>query len=384
MEYHRKPDLDGFNKRVFTEGEQPRAVSLRRNFTGNRVLVISVVVMFFLFAGSVGAYNFFQKYAFQKLQKDALEKLEGGDYSAALSLYNKMDGKRAEDAGISEMIEEARALLVAEENFIKAQIAASEEKWIDVEILLKNSDALTNPDFKFYESALILFEKAQGLVDSYEKEVSDTITGLKKNIADEENKRKQAERSGAQVASELQTVSSQKNQTEQNLQTTQQQLNETQNQAAMTQSQLEQERLRAEELAREAEREKLKKLGTEMWIYVGMLKDGNNHLNSAISEIEKSNDVAAFTFISRARDLFNDTKEKATDLYQNRTPYEYQSTVNNIIESANKFTEAGQLLSKAIINISDKGSADFINSFEEGKSVKIQAYQLTNTVPEFN
>ena len=350
----------------------------------NKKVLLASFVVFCLFSGVALANNLVNRYVEKKLTEEALEETSSGNYSAALVLYDKLKEKNSENNEVEIKIESVKKLFIAEENFLRAKEAAEKEDWISVEVLLKNSEAVLNEEFKFYEEAVLLYGQSKDLISSFEEEVSYKINNLRQAIKKEETKREQVERSKSQIESALQQTSSQKKQTEEALQSTQTLLQQSQNKINETQAQIEAEQRRAEELERQAEMEKLEKLSNEMQIYVGMLKDGNDHLNSAISEIDKSNDVAAFTFVSRARDLFNDAKEGATDLYENRTPYTYQTTVNNIVESADLFNQAVQNLSNAIVNIGSKEGSDFNNYYNNGKSLKIEAYQIANSVPVYN
>jgi len=339
-------------------------------------LVVLIVVGVLILAGAVSAHTLYQRYSFKKLENSAQAEFDNGNYSAALVLYNKLQDSAPNDGEIVSKVDNAKKLIVAEDTFLKAQQAAENEQWLDTEVLLKDSEAITNPDFKFYEDAKALYQKASDLMNSLEKQTAEEMTSLRQSIADEKSKRQQTE-------SQLQTTSSQKQQTEQTLQNTQQVLQRTQNQAAQTQSQLEVQQKKAQEMEQKALQEQFEKFINELDVYVGMLKNGNGYLNSAISEIDRSSDVTALIYISQAKVLFDEVKTRAADLGANRTPAGYASRVDEVKQSCDLFNDAAKNLRNAIIYIESKESADFTNYLNQGKGSKSQAYSLAQNVGQF-
>lgn len=340
----------------------------------NKKMAVSVVVaVLFVGVATASAYKLVNRYAFSKLEKSAGKELASGNYSTALVLYNKLKESSSEDSGFAEQADRTKKLLIAEENYLQAVKAVEEEKWLDAEILLANSGILDNPEFKFYQEAVALYEQAKGLVSSYEKEVSDKISGLKQIIETETVKRQQTE-------SQLNTTISQKQQTESALESTAQLLKESQNKANKAQAQYEEEQRKAQEAERQAEKERLEKFTNEVNVYVDMLKTGNNHLNTVIAEIDRfASDVSILSYISQAKVLFDEVRGKSLDLKQNRTPEGFHGTVDKITQSADLFNQASQSFRNAAFYIQDKGE-EFNTHYNEAKDFKMQAYTLTTEI----
>jgi flagellar biosynthesis GTPase FlhF len=348
--------------------------------TPKRVIFISFVVVFSLV--SIG-YGFFKQYNFNKLKKEAANYFENGNYSAALLLYDDLKEANPRDPELDSKARQAKDFFIAEETFKKAREAAANGDWRDVEILLKNSQAIALPEFKYYQETLELYQKARGLVDSFEKELSEKISSLKQSILEEKNKRRRIEQSNSQLETQLRQAISKKEQTAQQLQSAQNLLKESQDKITETQSQLELEQSRAKELALEAEKQRLEKFVNELAVYVDMLKRGNDYLNSALAEIDKSSDVTAFVFIGYARDIFDEVAKKANDLLLDRTPTGFTAKVEEAIESANLFDQAVKSLRNAVIYIDSKGSEEFTNNLNEGKNLKMRAYGLVSQLTDF-
>lgn len=341
-----------------------------------KTIIIAVIIILVMAGGVISANNLFKRYNFNKLNKNVEIELEQGNYSTALVLYDKIQNASPEDTEIGSKIEQMKKFLVAEENFQKALQASENEEWLTVEVLLKDSEAILNLDFKFHQEAIELYQQAQALVDSVEREVSETISGLMRDVTSEETKRKQAELQTSQVQSALQQTASQKQQTEQQLQSATSQLQQ-------SQSQLQSEQQRASELAREAEKAVLDKFVNELDVYVGMLRNGNEYLNLAIAEIDKSNDLSAFSYVDKARVLFSEVFDKASDLRNNRTPAGFASQVDELKQSVDLFKSASQDLRNSLIYIESKESGEFDTYYNQGKDKKMQAFTLMRSVEQF-
>ena len=335
-------------------------------------MAVSVVVaVLFVGVATASAYKLVNRYAFSKLEKSAGKELASGNYSTALVLYNKLKESSSEDSGFAEQADRTKKLLIAEENYLQAVKAVEEEKWLDAEILLANSGILDNPEFKFYQEAVALYEQAKGLVSSYEKEVSDKISGLKQIIETETVKRQQTE-------SQLNTTISQKQQTENTLQSTTKLLEESQNKVNETQSQYEEEQRKAQEAERQAEKERMGKFTNEVNVYVGMLKRGNDQLNLAVAEINKSSvDFAILFYIGQAEFLFDEAYDKSIDLKNNRTLSGFEGVVDKITQSADLFNESAQKFRKAVFYM-EENNDEFNTYFNQGNDLKMQAYSLAN------
>jgi len=340
----------------------------------NKKMAITVAIaIIFVGVGTASAYNLVNRYVFNKLEKTANEELAKGNYSAALIIYDKLKDSSSEDSGFAEQANKTKNLLMTEETYFKATKAAEEEKWLDAEILLENSGALDNPEFKFYEESKSLYEQAKSLVNSYEKEVSDKISDLKQSVEEETIKRQQTE-------SQLNTTISQKQQTENTLQSTTKLLEESQNKANEAQAQYEEEQRKAQEAERQAEKERLEKFTNEINVYVSMLKNGNDYLNTVITEIDRSSiDASILFYIGQAKVLFDEVCGKSLDLKQNRTPEGFHGTVDKITQSADLFNQASQSFRNAAFYIQDKGE-EFNTHYNEAKNLKMQAYTLTTEI----
>ncbi len=341
-------------------------------------IMITLFVVIIVFA--LVASSFAQRYSFRKMEKSAFSEIESGDYTSALVLYDKLQESDPENIDIAIKIEKTRKLLFAEESFFKAQEAAEKEDWLSVEILLNNSEALLNEEFKFYEEALFLYEQASQLVDSSEKEISDKILNLKQNIKQTEQSKSQIEREKSSVESQLQQTVSQKQQTEQALQSTKDLLKISQDKITETQAQIEEEQRKAREAELQRQKEELAKFVNEISVYVGMLKNSNNYLNSAIEEINKSNDVAAFSYIDNAEVLLSEVSGKAENLRANRTPEGFGSRVDKIKESVDLFSQTSKDLKKSAVFI---GEDEFSQYFNTAQDKKVQAFQLMREVEDF-
>ncbi len=351
---------------------------------GHRWPIKDVVVMIVLFVAIIAiaiyATGLAQRYSFQKMEKTASTELEGGNYTAALVLYNKLKETNPENIDIASQVDRTRGFLFAEESYLKAFEAAEKEDWFSVEVLLNSSEFVFDQEFKFYNEALELYRQASQLVDSSEKEIANEISGLKQNIKSVEQAKSRVEREKSTVESQLQQTVSQKNQTEQALNSTKELLKTSQEQITQNQAQIEEEQRRARELELKAQQEQLAKFVNEVGVYVSMLKKSNTYLNSAIDEINKSNDVAAFSYIDNAEVLLSEVYEKAEDLRVNRTPVGFEGRVNEIKDSADLFIQASKDLKRATAFI---GEADFNQYFNNGQDKKTQAFQTMRAVEDF-
>ena len=159
-------------------------------FSGrNKRIVVAVTIAFIMSASAAATYTLFRKYTFYELNQEVAAELKRGNYSAALALYNKLYNAYPENVEISSEIEETERLLIAEDDFKKAKKAAENEQWLNVEALLKDSGAVSNPEFKFYEEAQMLYQQAKSLVASFEKNISEKISNLKQAVAEEEKQK---------------------------------------------------------------------------------------------------------------------------------------------------------------------------------------------------
>ncbi|MFC1756579.1 hypothetical protein ACFLZC_00240 [Patescibacteria group bacterium] len=368
----KKPEPPKVDKPIFHEEPKIPKSQDKPQKGKKKTIIVSAVVLFLFSASAVGAYGVFQKASFNKLVKNASFEFENGNYSAALVLYDKMKEREPEDSNISFQVEKTKKLLIAEENYFKAKTASENEEWFDVAVLLKDSEAINNSEFKFYKEAQKLYQGALDLVNQSESETAGEITDLRKSIVEEKSARQQAE-------SQLQQTASQKQNTEDQLKSTKQELYQTQNSIANTQSQLELEQQKAKELAIVADKERLDKFYNEVDVYVEMLKRGNGYLNDTISEIDEENELTPSLYLGQAKVLFDEAKSNTEDLRAKRTPSGFSGTVDSIIRSADLFNDAIKSFKKAVAFM---GEEEFNGYYNEAKDTKIKAYQLANSISQ--
>jgi len=348
-----------------------------------KILAAIGISITILVAGIFGAYSLTRNYSFENLKQNALGEIEGGNYAAALVLYDKLREASAEDTEIEAQFEEVKKLIVAEENFLKARQFAESGGWFEVWVLLKESDALSNSHFKYQSEALELYQRAEEQTESLEKETLNKFSRLQQIAEVEKSKRKQAEQNRVQTESELENTRAQKQQTEEALQSAKSLLEESEVKIDEAQSRFEFEQNKVQALNQVAERERLEKFLNEFRVYVGMLDKGNEYLDLTLSEINQEKDITALIFISQGKVLFDEVNIKVRELRTKRTPAQYIEHVDKIIQATRLFSDSIKSLRIAVIYIEEQQNNDFSNQFYQGKSLKAEARVLLDQVKQF-
>lgn len=325
----------------------------------NKRIIIWIILA--LTVGVGGIYTWIHDSP-QRLKQSALEELDSGNYVAALALYDKIQEEVPGDTEIEALITQAQKLLIARENFLKAQQTAEQGEWYDVRALLEASEAMFNSEFAFHKEAIELSERAGKQIAYIEEEVANRIGGLEQTIAIEKSGRKQAEQKKSQIEIELQRALSQKQQTE---------------------GKLTEEQKKTAILVKEAEQERFEKFLNELKIYVEMLSRGDEYLTFTISEIDQANDIAALLFLSQSKVLFQEVETNVLELRSVRTPPAYNSQADDMVRAASLLLGASTNLRNAIIYIENKQGNDFIDYFSLGKSLKAQAKALLDQIRQF-
>lgn len=295
--------------------------------------------------------------------------LEAGDYLAALAAAGKLKESGATGLELDNKISAAARLLVSEDALTKARKAAEEKRFADAGALLRGSDALTDPSFKYYEEAQKLYKQVEAFAAGAAHQTAVTISALENQASAEKNKRTAAEKESAQLSGVLKEQSATIKEAAAQLQT---------KQAALAA-----EQVRSEALKAEVEKESKQKFFNEFKTYRDMAQKGREQLDNAVTEIGAKRDVTALVYVSQGRILFEEAKAKAADLRSNRTPSAYQSRVDDLVSALAQFLEATKQLRNAVVYIDEQGSAEFTSGLAKGKTALANAVSLLSSVSDF-
>lgn len=328
---------------------------MKKNF-----VAIGIIITFMVTLG--GVYSLVRKHSLRELETNALEELDGGNYSAALVMYSTLRDKLSGDLTIGTKVEDIKRLFVAEDNFLKAQQAAENGEWFDVRALLRESDAVSNPTFKYYEEASELYQQAEDEIRVIEGEAATKIVRLQQKTVSEELKRRQVE-------TQLQATIVEKQQAEKILEFTKRLVVESQKQV--------------EVITRIAERERFEKFLNELSLYVDMFDKGDGYLNFALVEIDRGRDITALTFITQGRVLFTEIKSMVEEMRSNRTLGQYNGQVNTMIEALSYMVDASKNLGTSILYIQEKTGSGFLQFFNKGGELKSKANIILGDIKRF-
>lgn len=324
-----------------------------------------------------GVYEIARVYSVKSLKETIGEKIEAGDFVAAIAAYDSLEKASPKEA-LSEKANMATAqrLLAAEEDLNRAKRAAERAEWGDVRVLLRESEAIRNAAFARHREAQELYNQAEAYAAGERHETAVALEELKGTATTEKSKRAQAEEKG----SALQNALSQK---EKELGTRDRELTEVKRRADDTKVQLAAEEARTKELTGQVEKEVKQKFFNELKTYRDLAQKGREQLDNAVAEIQAKRDVTALVYISQGKILFEEAKSKTNDLRSNRTPFAYQSKVDDLIKAFGEFLEASKQLRNAVIYIEEQGSSEFTSGFGKGKTALANSVSYLAVVSAF-
>ena len=325
---------------------------------------------------SVGGYFVAQEDSARKLGARIQSRFESGDYLAALAAAGELKEKGQEDSALDDTISQAARFLVAEVSLQKAKEAALEERWSDARALLSETDAVTDPAFKYHEEATKLLQEADALAAKQAHETAVTISTLKSRADSEEKKRKNLEgtlqeRDTTLTKSKAETADAERK------------LSDSRKEAQAQQAALLQEQARAKELMEKIETETRGKFIAEFRAYRDMAQKGKEQLDLASAEITAKRDVTALIYLSGGKILFDEAKSKTADLRAHRTPTAYQVHVDNLDRALQQLLEAAKQLQNAVVYIDEQAGSSFTGSFNQGKGALAAGVTSLGSVSDF-
>lgn len=323
-----------------------------------------------------GGWHLVKTYNARSLSAVVAAHLDSGEYLAALAAAGtlKEDGKAT--AELDEQIAEAARLLVAEDALKKAKAALAEKRFADASALLRGSDAVTDPSFKYYEEAKKLHEEAEALAAGVAHKAAVTIFALESRAQEEKKRREETEAARQTLAgtlsqSQAETVAARR------------QAEASQRDAEVKQTALAAEQARAKALMEQVEKESKQKFVNELKVYRDMAQKGKEQLDNVLAEINGKRDVTALIYVSQGKILFEEAKTKASELRTNRTPAAYQARVDDLLKSLDQFLEASKQFRNAVVYIDDQGSAEFTGGLSRGKAALANAVSLLSRLSDF-
>ena len=313
----------------------------------------------------VSGYAAFKEHGLRTLAKSFDEKVNAGDYLAALAAAGTLKEAGKANVELEQKVAAAARLLVAEDAFAKAKQAKEEKRFADAGALLRGSTALSDSSFKYYEEAKKLYAETEARAAGVAHQTAVTISSLENQAQAEKAKRAEAEKQSEQLSGALKVQ-----------------------QAVVTEAgrKLDETRKAADakqaELLAQVEKESRQKFFTELRTYRDMAEKGRQQLANALAEINAKRDVTALIFVSQGKILFEEAKSKTADLRNNRTPSAYQSRVDDFQNSLTKLLDAAKQFRNAVVYIDDQGSAEFTNSFSKAKTALDSAVSYLSKVTD--
>lgn len=296
----------------------------------------------------IGGFFAQKSYSLSQFLKQADAAFESGNYTAALTSYFSLQESDPDNTEITEKIEKAKELLVAQENFKTAKLAAQEGDWLSVKPLLSNVPDSSN---SLYEEMMSLYKEAAQKVKVLEDKIAFEITALKNEATQTRRERETALAEALLIEAQLQDVQAQKREVEKQTQIAQQ------------------ETVDALKLIEE---ERVAKFFNELSLLIDLLENGENLLSQSIGHIESGNDITALSFLNQAHSLFDNVKEHGQDLKENRTPEQYMSTTDKLLESSSLFTSSVLNLASATV------VPEETTYFDSGKDLFLSGASLLN------
>lgn len=322
---------------------------------------------------AAGGYYLVKEQGIRSLAKSFEEHLDSGDYLAALGAAENLRVKGGATPELEGKITEAARLLVAEDVFAKAKQASLEKRYADASALLRGSDAVSDPAFKYFEEAKKLYEEAEALAAGAAHRTNVALSALEEKAATEKTRREGLELSKAKLEGTLLEKESKIKTVEAEAKETAVRLEQSKRDTDAKQAALLAEQARAKLLSEQVEKESRQKFINELRVYRDMAEKGKTQLENSIAEINGKRDVTALIYVSQGKILFEEAKNKAADLRASRTPSAYTGRVDELVNSLGQFLEASKQLRNAVVYIEEQGSADFTNSLSKAKSALANA-----------
>ena len=321
----------------------------------------TALIAFLALVVVVGGYAAFREYGFRALSRVFDERLEAGDYLAAIAAAGKLKEDGVVSPELDDKVSSAARMLLSDEAFKKARKAADEKRWNDAGAILRTSDALSDPAFKYYEEAKKLYDKAEALAAGAAHKTAVTINSLENQAAAEKTKRAVAEKQTQKLEGSLKEREATLSETTKKLEVSKQE-------TEAKQSALVAEQNRAKALLEQIEKEVKQKFFTELKTYRDLAQKGKEQVENALTEIIAKRDVTALVYLSQGKILFEETKNKTTDLKNNRTVASYRAAVEDLTNALSQLLESSKQLRNAIVYIEEQGGADFVNAINKGKA----------------
>ena len=332
---------------------------------------------------ATGGYFIAKEEGSRTLTKTFNERLAAGDYLAALGAAGEM---KKEAGSISPAMEDAvsRAarLLIADDVYRKAQRAADEERWIDARALLLQSEAVTDPDFKYFTEAQELLKRSEALAAGMAHQTAVTIGALEEKAKVEQGRRQELEQNKKKLEGTLSEREKSLTQSKAETAAARERAEQSQRETEAKQAALLAEQARAKQLMEQVERESKQKFFTELKTYRDMAQKGREQLDNAVIEINAKRDPTALIYVKQGESFFADTKIKASEMRSIRTPSAYQSNVDDLLKSLEQFIEASKQFRTAIYLIEDQSSAEFTSGFSKGKAALANAVTYLSKVSD--
>ncbi len=350
--------------------------------TRNIIITITAGFVVTFMVAALGVHALLGEYALQTMRKDVQAALENGDYAAALGHLRDLEGYVDTDTEIEGERARATALLVAAANYEKAKIAADSGEWFDVRALLRDSDAVHNESFIYYNEAVTLLAFAEKRIVALEDSNANEIAGLEKNTAKEKKR-------STSLQSKLQTTIKEKNETTNVLDSTKQMLEKSNRKITETEAEIErkkqlllEEQQKVAALAEQAAREKLEKFLNEINVYVASLRDGASYIVLAEGEIKQKKDVSALLYISQAKTLFDDVYGKTVGL-RDRSEDSKKEWTERVISASKEFLATVKNLRNSVIVIEDQDGEEFKTFSKNAENARNRADALVLEVQTF-
>lgn len=330
----------------------------------------------------VGGYYLVKADGVRTLTQAFESSLEAGDYLAALGAAGNLRTEGAITPELEEQIAKTARLLVAEDAYKKAKTALDEGRYADAGALLKDSPAIKDVAFKYFDEATQVYEEAEALAAGEAHKTSVTISTLEEKAKTANAKNTALQKKSTVLEGTVKTQQ-QAIATQNALVTaTQKKLEESQKEAEAKQAELVIEQARAKDLMEAVAKESRQKFVNEVKVYRDMAVRGKTELDNAISEINNSRDVTALVYLSQAKVLFEEAKKKVDEL-RSKSTTGYSSITDSLASSLTLYLDAGKDLKNAVIYMEDKGSSGFTNSMASSATKISNASTYLSTVSDF-
>ena len=329
-----------------------------------------------------GGYYAVKTYHARTLARTLSERLDAGDYLAALAAAGKLKEAGTHTLALDEQISSAARLLVADDALNKARQAADERRFSDASALLRGSAALSDPSFKRLEEAKKLYAEVEALAASAAHKTAVTISTLEERAKTETIKRQELEQNKKQLERTLSEKEQSLSQSRAETEAAARRAEALRKETEVQQTALAQEQARAKALMEAVEKEGRQKFFTELRAYRDMTQKGKEQLENALTEINAKRDVTALIYVSQGKILFEEAKSKAADLRAKRTPGAYQSRTDDLVKSLEQFLESAKHIRNVVVYIEDQGSAEFTTGLAKGKAALVAAVSYLSNVSD--